>query len=81
VIAAFDVGAATISIRPSHRAHSRTSLRNTRQIRAAHGSRFGTLGAFGRVASLAPARCLGAAASVDGTIPALAANAGAKTPK
>jgi len=57
VIAAFDVGAATISIRPLHRAHSRTSRRNTRQIRAAHGSRFGTFGAFGRVASSAPARC------------------------
>jgi hypothetical protein len=45
VIAAFDVSAATISIRPLQRAHSRTPRRNTRQIRTAQGSRFGALGA------------------------------------
>jgi hypothetical protein len=80
VIAAFDVSAATISIRPLQRAHSRTSFRNTRQIRAAQGNRFGT---FGAASSPVRGRCLGAAGSVtvDGTIPALAANAGAKTPK
>jgi hypothetical protein len=34
VIAVFEVSAATISIRPLQRAHSRTSRRNTRQIHA-----------------------------------------------
>ena len=31
------VTAATISIRPAHRAHSKTSFKNTRQISEAHG--------------------------------------------
>lgn len=81
MIAVFDVSAATISNRPLQRAHSRTSRRNTRQIRAAQGNRFGTFGAFGGASSPARGRGLGAAGSVDGTIPALTANAGAKTPK
>jgi hypothetical protein len=78
VIAAFDVSAATISVRPLQRAHSRTSRRNTRQIRVAQGNRFGTFGALGGAASPARGRCLRAAGSVGGTIPDLAANAGAK---
>jgi hypothetical protein len=32
------VTAATISIRPAHRAHSKTSFKNTRQISGAHGT-------------------------------------------
>ncbi len=36
-----DVSAATISIRPLQRVHSRTSFRKTRQIIEAHGERFG----------------------------------------
>jgi hypothetical protein len=77
VSAVFDVIAATISIRPLQRAHSRTSRKNTRQIREAQGNRFGR---FGGVAAPNRGCGLGAAGSVDGTIPALAANAGAKTP-
>ena len=45
VTSAAEVTAATIRIRPEHRAHASTSVRNTRQIREAHGNLPGAFGA------------------------------------
>jgi hypothetical protein len=54
-----EVTAATISIRPAHRAHSKTSFKNTRQISDAHGNRPGRRGFFAGSTSFGfPARSL-----------------------
>ena len=76
----FDLTAATISIRPEHRTHSRTSVRNTRQIKDAQENRPGRLGICTPGASPAIGPCPLVAALVPGTICDLAAKAGARTP-
>ena len=79
VTASVDVTAAMISMRPPERSHSRTSFRNTRHISDAHGTRPGRLRA---PASAGGVRRVGEeAAASAGTIPDLAAKAGASTPK
>jgi hypothetical protein len=72
--------AATISIRPEQRAHSKTSFRNTRQISEAHGNRPGRRGFFASSSSSDVGPRGASASSTPGTIWDLAPNAGARTP-
>jgi hypothetical protein len=74
VVPTLDVTTATIAIRPGHRAHARTSSRNTRHISDAHGNRPGCLGAS--APSGTAARPDGGSSVALGTISGLPANRG-----
>jgi len=76
-----EVTRASISIHPAHRAHSRASFTNTGQIREAHGNRLGRGVSPAFIIRLADSLVVSPSSFLSGTIWALAANAGAGTPR